>query len=255
MKYVIAESPERIFVNPSIGCVAKCAYCYLPHINSAPSSVHIEYSSEQIIELVISSEAYISGKLGTIISIGCYTESWYESNKQITKELIKFFVKKGNPIQLATKRHIEETELYDVVSLTSWDSQVGIFTSNSTISNWREFEQDTIAPYERFNNFLLSKLKGIGSYLYIKPVLKGITIQDIGLYTDVIQKYSISDVVVGSMFVPEFSSIDVKAPIGDGALAYEIVPEEDVIIDELSRYCKVHKNSTDIIKRILKENR
>lgn len=255
MKYVIAESPERIFINPSIGCVAKCAYCYLPHINSEPSSVYIEYSSEQLIELVINSKVYIPGKFGTIISIGCYTESWYESNKQITKELIKFFVKKGNPIQLATKRHIEETELCDVVPLISWDGQVGIFTSNSTISNWQKFEQNTVAPYERFHNFLLSKLKGVGSYLYIKPVLKGITIQDIGLYADVIQKYSISDVVVGSMFVPEVSSIYAKAPIGGGALAYEIVPEEDVIIDELSRYCKVHKKSTDILKIILEEKR
>ena len=34
----------------------------------------------------------------------------------------------------------------------------------------------------------------------MKPVLKGITIQDVELYKEVIKKYEIKDVVVGSIF-------------------------------------------------------
>lgn len=55
-------------------------------------------------------------------------------------------------------------------------------------------------PNKRFETFGISTKLPIPTVLYMKPILKGITKQDIELYKQVIQKYGIKDVVVGSIF-------------------------------------------------------
>jgi len=245
LKYVLADNPKRIFINPTLGCLARCSYCYLPHIGLGFDSIESRYSAEQLIEYVVSNKNYIPGKTGSIISIGCYTESWYDFNKKATQDIIKYFTKTDNPVQLASKRVIDVSDLRSIANHISWDGQVSVYTSCSTISHWQRFERNTIPPYERFINFKLRTLEGLGSYLYIKPVIKGITIQDVAAFSKIIHENSI-DVVVGSMFVLDESGQRKIAPIGGGILACSETEEEDVMIDKLSNFCRVYRNSTDV---------
>ena len=83
--------------------------------------------------------------------------------------------------------------------------QLVIFVSSATISQWNKIEKGTDSLNKRFNTFEISNQLGIPTVLYMKPVLNGITIKDIDLYKDVIKKYGIKDVVVGSIFSEERS--------------------------------------------------
>ena len=42
----------------------------------------------------------------TLITLGCFSECWDDNNKPETIKLIKYFLQKGNQIQLATKKEI-----------------------------------------------------------------------------------------------------------------------------------------------------
>lgn len=85
-------------------------------------------------------------------------------------------------------------------NLIQYLGQLMIFVSSATISQWGTIERGTDEPNKRFNTFELSKKLDIPTVLYMKPILKGITIQDVELYKEIVKKYSIKDVVVGSIF-------------------------------------------------------
>ena len=93
------------------------------------------------------------------------------------------------------------------------------------ISKWDAIEMGTDSPSKRFNTFEISKVLNIPTALYMKPVLKGITRQDIELYKEVIQKYGVRDVVVGSIFGEKEAEETVHFS-DKGTLFYNPISEE-----------------------------
>ena len=75
------------------------------------------------------------------------------------------------------------------------------------ISKWNIIEKNTDYPLNRFKTFDISNNIGIPTVLYMKPILQGITIQDIDLYKQIIGKFSIKDVVIGSIFKENLSDL------------------------------------------------
>ena len=195
--YLCSKDNKRIFVNTCLGCTGKCLYCYLGKIGYDNSSIVGEVRrAEKLIE-----EIELAGiSRDTLITLGCFSECWDDNNKPETIKLIKYFLQKGNQIQLSTKKEIRLDEVKELESLIQYLGQLVVFVSSATISKWDTIEKGTDSPSKRFNTFEISKQLNIPTVLYMKPVLKGITEQDIELYTEVIQKYSVRDVVVGSIF-------------------------------------------------------
>jgi DNA repair photolyase len=140
-----------------------------------------------------------------LITLGCFSECWDDNNKPETTKLIQYFLQRGNQIQLATKKEITIEEAKKFEDLIKYWGQLVIFVSSATISQWNKVENGTDSPNKRFNTFEITSQLDIPTVLYMKPVLKGITIKDMDLYRDVIKKYGIRDVVVGSIFSEEYS--------------------------------------------------
>ncbi|PIH04169.1 radical SAM family protein [Clostridium combesii] len=243
--YVYGDE-KRLFLNSSLGCSGKCTYCYLPDLgldNSKNISVFKE--AYEIISMVHNSPKYIEGEKGTIISVGCYSECWDNLNKKQTLRLVQYFLSKGNPVQIATKKRIYAEELYEIREKIKWDKQFSIFVSIPTISSYIEHEKGTSSPFERIENFKIEKELGIPIILYIKPVLNNITVNDIDKYIQIIKYYGIS-VVVGSLFNANINSGKI-APIGQGKLYYKNSEQELEIINQLKKYCSIYRKSTDFI--------
>lgn len=115
-------------------------------------------------------------------------------------KLLEYFLQRGNQIQLSTKKEITLEEMEPFQHLIQYLGQLMISVSSATISQWSTIERGTDEPNKRFNTFEISKRLDIPTILYMKPILKGITIQDIELYKEIVKKYSVKDVVVGSIF-------------------------------------------------------
>lgn len=248
--YIFAEENTRIFINPSLGCTSKCSYCYLPNIGYKNDSTnHKSISSQKIIDQI--EKNYTTINKETLITIGCYCECLDEHNKKETTDIIKYFLRKGNQVQLSTKRCILKEDFDEILPLIKYYGQLVVYISSATISNQKVYEKNTSDILERFNNFPLLKSLNIPAVLYMKPILKDVTIKDLELYKRYIKQYNIKDVVVGSMFTNKGTDEQVRF-LTKNKLFYDKNDDEDIIASELSKYANVYRRSTEVIKKYKK---
>ena len=220
--YLYSKDNKRIFVNTSLGCTGKCSYCYLDKMGYDNSSIVGDVrKAEELIEEI--EKAGISRD--TLITLGCFSECWDDNNKPETIKLIKYFLQKGNQIQLSTKKEISVEEARKFENLIQYLGQLVVFVSSATISKWDTVEKGTDSPSERFSTFKISKKLNIPTALYMKPILKEITKRDIELYKEVIQRYGVKNVVVGSIFGEKASKEAVHFS-NKGTLFYNPISEE-----------------------------
>lgn len=245
--YLFSTEKERLFINTSLGCTANCAYCYLPTLKYSKGKKLDNYvTAEKILKDLENYKELELGRNGTLISFGCYSECWDERNKKETIKLIKYFLEKGNKIQLSTKKYIDYKELTDISKLIKFYRQLTIFISSATISYSDVLENNTTPPEERFKSFLITKELNIPTILYIKPVLYNITIKDIDLYKEVIKKYNIKDVVVGSIIKTNGKG-EVAPFVNDNSMHAEPIEQEKEIISSLKEVCNVYTKSLQVV--------
>lgn len=145
--YLFSTEKERLFINTSLGCTANCAYCYLPTLKYSKGKKLDNYvTAEKILKDLGNYKELEFGRDGTLISFGCYSECWDERNKKETIKLIKYFLEKGNKIQLSTKKYIDYKELTDIRKLIKFYGQLTIFISSATISYSDVLENNTTPP-------------------------------------------------------------------------------------------------------------
>lgn len=241
---------ERLFINSTLGCRAKCSYCYLPSLSYELGASALDVvDSNMLIELVESHPEFKSGKNGTIISLGCYSECWDDSVKQSTLELIEYFLTRKNSIQFATKRYVSHSSLEKIIPHISWKGQLCIFISSSTISKWKSVERGTDSPENRFEGFRLSEIFDIPTYLYLKPILNNVTICDLEEYLNIIKKYKPNGVIVGGKFTKSGNVNKKLAPISEGVLQYSNYSnDEQKLFIEFSKQVDTFTQSIQAVK-------
>lgn len=244
--YIFTNDNKRVFINNSLGCTGQCSYCYLPTLGYNNKFIKKSIATKKMIELLEQSDLDINSD--TLISIGCFSECWDEINKSETIKLIKYFLEKGNQIQLSTKRKILKKELVEILPLIKYRGQLIIFVSSATISKYDIFEKNTSSIIERFKTFKISEITNIPVVLYIKPVLQNITINDIDLYKKYIEKYQIKDVVIGSIFLNKKSEETVHFS-NKKVLFYNKCQDEELIISELSKIANTYKRSSEVMNK------
>ena len=229
--YLYSKDSKRIFVNTCLGCTGKCSYCYLGKMGyDNRSIVGAVKKAEELIEQI----ERIGISRDTLITLGCFSECWDDNNKPETIKLIKYFLKKGNQIQLSTKKEIALDEVGELESLIQYLGQLVVFISSATISKWNTIEIGTDSPSKRFKSFEISKILNIPTVLYMTPVLKEITKQDIELYKEVIKRYGVRDAVVGSIF-GEKETEEIVHFSDKGTLFYNPISEENEIKKSLMK--------------------
>ncbi len=242
--YLFAKDDTRIFINTSLGCSGKCLYCYLPKVGYGNKDNNYKtISANNVIEMIEQSNYNLNND--TLITLGCFSECWDKNNKEETLKIIEYFLKRGNQIQLSTKKKISIKELAMLTPYIKYYGQLIIFISTTTISNASIIEKNTESIEKRFETFEILKNLNIPVILYIKPVLKNITIKDLDLYKRYIKHYNINDVVVGSIFTNNITDETVHFS-NKNELFYTSVEDENIIISELSKICSVYRRSTEV---------
>lgn len=242
--YLFAKDNKRLFINTSLGCSGECSYCYLPKLGYGNKDNNYKtISANNIIEMIEKSNLNLTKD--TLITLGCFSECWDDHNKKETLKIIEYFLKKGNQIQLSTKKKIYSEELSILIPYIKYYGQLIIFVSSATISKQSVIEKNTELIEKRFENFEILKSLNIPVVLYMKPILHNITIRDLDLYKNYIEHYNIKDVVVGSIFTSDIANETVHFS-NKNELFYNPIKDEDIIISELSKVCNVYRRSTDV---------
>lgn len=131
--------------------------------------------------------------------------------------------------------------------LIKYYGQLSIFISSATISEWKKIEKNTTNPNKRFDSFNLTKKLNIPVILYIKPVLYNITIKDVNKYVEIIKKYNIKNVIVGSIIKTNGTG-EIAPFVKDNSLFTQPIEQEKEIIKELSKVSNVYTKSIDVLK-------
>lgn len=242
--YLFAKDNKRLFINTSLGCSGECLYCYLPKLGYGNKDNNYKtISANNIIEMIEKNNFNLTKD--TLITLGCFSECWDNHNKKETLKIIEYFLKKGNQIQLSTKKKISSEELAILVPYIKYYGQLIVFVSSTTISKHSIIEQNTEPIEKRFETFEISKTLYIPVVLYMKPILENITVKDLDLYKSYIEHYNIKDVVVGSIFTSNITNETVHFS-NKNELFYNSIKDEDIIISELSKICSVYRRSTEV---------
>lgn len=244
--YLFAKDKQRLFINTSLGCSGECLYCYLPKLGYGNKDNNYKtISANHLFEMIEKSTLQLNQD--TLITLGCFSEYWDDFNKNETLKIIEYFLKKGNQVQLSTKKKVNKEELLELIPHTKYYGQFIIFVSSTTISKQNIIEKNTETIERRFENFNLLKTLNIPIVLYMKPILKNTTIQDLDLYKGYIKHYHIKDVVVGSIFTNHIHQETVHFS-NKNELFYNPIQDEEIILLELSKVCNVYRRSTDVVK-------
>lgn len=245
--YLYAKDEKRLFINPSLGCASKCKYCYLSKLGIESIK---RKTWEEILYLLNESDYKLSKD--TLITIGCFSECFDKLNKKETLKILKYFLKKGNQVQLSTKCYITYEDIKDIIPLIKYHGQLVIFVSSTTISEYKNYESGTEQLEQRFKTFDLINYN-IPVVLYMKPVLQNITIKDISEYKKLIIDKSIANVVVGSLFTEEKSNEEVHF-LDKNVLFYNECDDEKQIIEYLNKDTKTWIRSSEVMESFKKKH-
>lgn len=251
-KYISGNS-ARLFLNTELGCASSCEYCYLPaegYPIGASADRALRISAQELLVQLEQDGRVKKGLQGTVFSIGCFSECWDNRNRKETLGLILGLLPFGNPIQMATKRRVNKEDLYKIVKSSHWQKQLFIFISSASVSKWAVLEKGTTSPVRRFESFKNCHDVGVKSFLYIKPVLPNVTINDVNYYGEIMDVNRVS-AIVGDQF--EKGGEGRSSPISIG-LKVKTHSDVDKIRVALSAYGKVYNNSTDVLERAHNDN-
>lgn len=240
--FFISGDARRLFLNLELGCGSSCSYCYLPtegiQTGNRPQTEQ-RRSVPELLEQLFIDKRFVRGRSGTVLSIGCFSECWDSRTRPETIRLIQNLLPFDNWLQFATKRQITSSDLDAIVLSPYWRRQVVAYISTATISQWNSLERGTSPPVRRFKSFSACVAKDLRACLYVKPVLPGVTLQDVNSYGDIMKKYGV-DAVVGELFIAD--STPVPAPISTKLHVAEH-PEVIVIRDTLKQFGRVFDSS------------
>lgn len=242
----ISGNEERIFISVAYGCNYNCKYCYLNEMDA--TRVVESFSKQQILEELEKKQIFISGEQGSIISLGCFTECWDDAFKETTIELIKYFLKQRNYVQVSTKKAISTYDLAELEKEILFDKQLNIFVSIPTISHQKEYEPIADEISERVKVLGCNKSGKINTCIYIKPLLPGVTLQDRELYKDLAKRYR-CPVVVGDMLQVKYQEKSFLVQIGNQKMKEISNEEAEELRHYLHEHTVVYPHSTDIIKK------
>ena len=237
----------RIFLNLDLGCTSACSYCYLPQegleVGRRLQKTRA-ISADTLIAQLFKTGEFVAGKHGTVLSIGCFSETWDPANRPETIALIRKLAESENPIQVATKRQVTKDQLISIEKSLAWEGQLTFYLSSASVSAWKVHESKTEDPHQRLESLQYHHRHGAGFVLYIKPVLAGVTIQDLPFYKELLRRHPVP-VVVGD----RFDTVETGSPSPISSTLF-IAEEDDIrtIRDELSTFSKVYANSLDVVE-------
>ena len=254
---VVFGNAERVFVNFQIGCNCDCKYCYLPELSEYSNPNKKIYTADDIYKMIIEIPGFKEGKKGTILSFGCYSESWCDETRNQTIKLMCKLAKSGNPMQLSTKMRIGLEDILKVDSALTYKNQLLIYLSIPTITQAAEYEPGAHKPSERLSILdYCSKLENIGFAIYIRPVIDSVTINDTVFYAGLMKKFNVP-CIVGDYFVKKdfaTGSIDDNT-VGEGHLSETEPKDLQIIIETLKKDGSVYRHSTELVNDLLNKEK
>lgn len=165
-------------INPYIGCMHKCVYCYASFMRRFTGHKGQKWGSFLDIKVnaaeVLGKQRLSKKKKGTIL-IGSVTDAYQAIERKygLTRKILEALVGQGFPISILTKSSLVTRDI-DLFGRME-DIEVGITITSLDDRASRIFEAGASLPRERIKALAFLKESGIKTYAFIGPILPGVT--------------------------------------------------------------------------------
>jgi len=165
-------------INPYIGCMHKCVYCYASFMRRFTGHKDQKWGSFLDIKVnaaeVLGRQRFSKKKKGTIL-IGSVTDAYQAIERKcgLTRKILEILVDQGFSISILTKSSLVTRDI-DLFKRME-DIEVGMTITSLDDRASRIFEAGASLPRERIEALAFLKKSGIKTYAFIGPILPGVT--------------------------------------------------------------------------------
>jgi DNA repair photolyase len=257
----------RVFISPSLGCPAKCQFCYLPEVGLLDVENAPAVNGSEVARKLLADARYVPGRRGTVLSLGCLSECLSPNALPSTLHLLRELASTRNRVQLATRWFLTGQPLIDFLSVVQ---PLNITVFHSTIEpGAKHLELGTPGWPTRLSFMERLAHESIPNVLYIKPYIMGYTSRFLDTYVAAAIRCKIDAAVVGRLFrtsgyvhlePPHNSSAapvyeEIQFPVGKPSITNTAVPEEVQQFQNALRSAglKVFEHSLDALPEVRHE--
>lgn len=245
-KYIVwNEKRNKVFISTELKCQLGCTFCYVDSLTKKIGDYDPIKVAHNICEIVKNDNRFIPGKDGTTIMLGSFNDPFFSRNFQASMEIINSFASTKNFIHIATRYCVGKNKDF----LFSKDANVVINYSISTlVDNGIEVRNQM----ERFDEAKKLILKGYKIALFIRPIIKDVTIMDIDKIIQLAKDANITIVTVGGLYVDDrirHALEDIHVTLDD--LDYL---DKQFVLDDKNVLKKLKINDINTIVKKLKDN-
>ena len=257
----------RVFISPSLGCPAKCQFCYLPELGLLGEEEAPAVNGREIARELLADVRYVPGPGGTVLSLGCLSECLSPNALPSTLYFLRELAATRNRIQLATRWFLTGQPLTDFLGVAQ-SLNIAVFHSTIEPSS-RHLETGTPGWPTRLRFMERLADEEIPNVLYVKPYIMGYTNRFLHTYVATATRCGIDVAVVGRLFrtpglahkLPLRSLLTAPAyeqnqfPVGEPRTTDMAVPEEVQQFQNALRGAglKVFENSLDALPEVRHE--
>ncbi|NIP67296.1 hypothetical protein GWN63_02315, partial [Candidatus Bathyarchaeota archaeon] len=215
-------------VHPRTSCPNRCVYCYVQDLgldfrDAKPSRL----SGEELVFSLVSNPWFLPGRMGTFLAFGSLCDPFHPS---CVEKTIDFMVavagKLKNPCQFSTKMYLSEKT---VERLSKIDGlSLSPLITITSLEKAHLLEPHASPPEKRMESISHLKAAGFKPLLFLRPIIPGVTDQEIDHILRRAKKAGAVGVVFGSLKVSqnilarlEQTGIDLKTTLKEENLSLE----------------------------------
>lgn len=239
-----SRSPRAcgITVHPGLGCPYQCKYCYIYDMGFSVSVSPYPLTGLQLVYSLLSNECFVPGTRGTYLAIGSVTEPLHPIVKSRTFEYIEaIYNYLSNPVQFSTKSYISSKDAEKLAELSG--QRISPLVTVATLEAHKELEPYAPPVERRLEAIRNLREAGLQPFLFLRPIIPGITEREYREIVDLAVEYGAVGVVAGSLRVTRSTLSRLKEAGIDVA---EIVKRLEVSPDRMAPRKQYNVNTSDI---------
>ena len=193
--------PCGLTVHTGIGCRFGCTYCYIYDMGFPYKPKPYPLSGDQLAYAISINPSVVIGADGTPIAFGAVTEPFLEETADKAIEYLDAIAGYlGNPIQFSTKAYLSD---HLVGRIRKSVDQASALVTIVTLELYKILEPGAPTPEERLESIRRLSKAGIHTALFLRPIIPGISLEEIEEIISLALDAGAKGLVMGSMRVTE----------------------------------------------------
>jgi DNA repair photolyase len=234
-----SDDGRRVFVSSDLHCPLECSFCFVESLKGqrspqGASAAPLYYYS------ILGDKRFARGE--TTIMVGGFNDPFLPKNMEFTLAFLHECREIGNPIHIATRMPVKEK---DFSRLAQYFSSVVI---NYSVSSMRNVGLEPNNQVDRFASAKQMIAAGANVALFVRPVIKDVTVPDLDELIKRAKESGVKVVTVGGLYVDE----SIRKRLKDKSVMVPgspYVEKKQHVLDRGKKLKKIRDNDVEVVRK------